>query len=113
MSTQESYGTYDRFLEFRAVIMQSIARAWRDENYRVSLIADPKQALKAAFDYDFPFNMNLSVNVDNAKWEQNTVGDWLVFKQNKLIMVLPPAPEQQEQLEALASFNAHHLTFLD
>jgi ribosomally synthesized peptide (two-chain TOMM family) len=108
----DSYGTYDRFVRFRAAIMRAIALAWKDPAYRTQLIADPKKALKGGIDYDFPFGMDLGVDVDNATWEPTTVGDWRVDHCNRLQMVLPPAPPLAEQVEALAAFNATHLTFL-
>lgn len=112
MSNQESYGTYDRFLAYRAAIMQAIALAWRDPAFREKLIADPKRALKEGVGYTFPFNMDIAVLVDNDVWEPDTVGDWRVIEQDHIEMVLPPAPEEAEQLQALAAFNAKHLTFL-
>jgi ribosomally synthesized peptide (two-chain TOMM family) len=109
----DDYGTYDRFIAFRAAVMQAIALAWGDAEYRAQLIADPKKALKTAFDYDFPFKIDLGVDVDNAKWEPITVADWHVLRRDTLHMVLPPKPEDPaEQVEALAAFNATHLTFL-
>lgn len=110
---KDNYGTYDRFIAFRAAVMQAIALAWRSERYREELIADPKKALKDGVGYTFPFNIDLGVDVDNARWEPLTVADWHVMRRDTLRMVLPPAPPQAEQVEALATFNATHLTFLN
>lgn len=112
MTPQDNYGTYDRFIAFRAAVMQAIAQAWRDPKFREKFIEDPKRALKEDIGYKFPFNMDLSVDADNAEWRPLTVTDWRVDIQNRLELVLPPAPQADQQLEALAAFNAHHLTFL-
>ena len=112
MSDPNPYGSYDRFIAYRAALMEAIALAWRDPAFRDRLITDPKRALKEGVGYDFPFNMELGVDVDSAVWEPQTVGDWRVRHQNLLELVLPPAPEPDEQVRALAAFNAHHLTFL-
>ena len=109
---KDSYGTYDQFLAYRAAIMQAIALAWRDDNFRGQLIETPKQALKDGIGYDFPFNMELTVDVDNATWDPLTVADWRVTHRSRLQMVLPPAPPMAERVEALAAYNASHLTFL-
>lgn len=113
MRDQDNYGTYDRFVAFRAAVMQAIAIAWSDEKFRKELIKDPKAALKSGVGYTFPFNIDLGVDVDNAEWKPLTVADWHVKRRDLLQMVLPPAPEQSEQVEALAAFNATHLTFLN
>jgi ribosomally synthesized peptide (two-chain TOMM family) len=109
----DDYGTYDRFIAFRAAVMQAIALAWNDKEFRTDLIEDPKKAMKKAFDYDFPFKIDLGVDVDNARWEPMTVVDWHVLNRDTLQMWLPPKPEDPKQVvEALAAFNATHLTFL-
>jgi ribosomally synthesized peptide (two-chain TOMM family) len=112
MSDFVQHGVYDHFLAYRAAIMQAIALAWRDPAFRDQLIADPKAALKTGVGYKFPFNMELAVDVDNAVWRPHTVTDWQVKHHNLLELPLPPAPEAVEQVEALAAFNAQHLTFL-
>jgi ribosomally synthesized peptide (two-chain TOMM family) len=109
----DDYGTYDRFIAFRAAVMQAIALAWGNPEFRTQLIADPKKAMRDSLDYEFPFKIDLEVDVDNAKWEPITVADWHVLRRDTLHMVLPPKPEDPaQQVEALAAFNATHLTFL-
>lgn len=104
---------YDRFLKFRSILIQAIALAWKDESYHVSLKADPKAALKEAFDYDCPFDVDMDSNPDNAAWNMNLQGDWLVYSQNQLTMVLPPKPDNSEDEPiALATYNTKHLTCL-
>jgi len=110
----DDYGTYDRFIAFRAAVMQSIALAWRSDALRESLIKDPKGFMKQHLDYTFPFNIDLAVDNGNAVWEPTTVVDWHVLRRDTLDMVLPPKPETlDQQVEALATFNATHLTFLN
>jgi ribosomally synthesized peptide (two-chain TOMM family) len=111
---KDDYGTYDRFIAYRAAVMRAIALAWRDEQFRKQLIEDPKQAMKAGIGYDFPFNMELRVHTDSATWKPLTVTDWRVDRRNLLQMVLPPRPANEaDRVEALAAFNASHLTFLN
>jgi len=110
----DDYGTYDRFVAFRAAVMRAIALAWGNEQFRKDLIKHPKEAMKEHLDYTFPFNIDLAVDVDNARWEPMTVTDWHVLRRDTLDMVLPPKPEDpKQQVEALAAFNATHLTFLN
>lgn len=107
-----AYGTYDRFIAYRAAVMRAIARAWSDPQYYEKLKKDPKEALKDV-NYTFPFDMDLGVDADNALWRPTTVADWYVRQRNTLTMVLPPAPPLEQQPEALANFNSFHLTFLN
>jgi ribosomally synthesized peptide (two-chain TOMM family) len=110
---KSNYGTYDRFLAYRAAIMQAIALAWKNPDFEKAFIENPIKALKDGVGYDFPFNMKVSVNDQNAEWEPKIVGDWHITKQDKLVFALPPAPKESEQVEALAAFNANQLTFLN
>lgn len=104
---------YDRFLKFRAVIIQAIALGWEDEGFRQLLNDDPRKALREAFDYDCPFDIDMETNPRNAAWNKTVQGDWLVYKQNELRMVLPPKPDRkEEEALALADFNTKHITFL-
>jgi ribosomally synthesized peptide (two-chain TOMM family) len=109
----DDYGTYDRFIKYRAVIMQAIALSWRDPAFRKQLHKNPKAALLRHFHYEFPFNMDLEVHFDNAEWAPETVADWHIIQRNLLQMVLPPAPPMAQQVEALAAYNTTHLTFLN
>jgi ribosomally synthesized peptide (two-chain TOMM family) len=110
----DDYGTYDRFIAYRAATMQAIALAWRDPKFRDEFIENPKKALKKGVGYDFPFNMDLRVDPDSATWEPRTVADWRVNQRNVLQMVLPPRPKDAaDRVEALAAFNAKHITFLN
>ena len=110
--SEPTYGSYDRFIAYRAAIMQAIALAWRDPAYRDQLIANPKQALKDGVGYDFPYAMELAVDADSAEWRPTTVGDWQVLQHNLLELVLPPAPAVDAQVQALAAYNARYPTFL-
>lgn len=104
---------YERFLQFRAVIIQAIALGWKDQAFHEKLVNDPKSALKDAFDYDCPFDINMVSNPDNAEWKPEFLTDWQVYKLNDLKMVLPPKPKNKEDKAlALADYNTKHLTFL-
>ena len=105
--------SYDKFLQFRSVVIQAIAKAWQDEAFHEQLKLSPKVALKEAFDYDFPFNLDLKTNDDNAAWDQTEQGGWLVYEQNDLEMILPPPPAPEQEAVALAAYNAQHISFLE
>lgn len=111
--TDMGIGTYDKFIAYRGVIMRAIARAWRDEHFYQAVKSNPKKALKDAFGYNFPFDVDLEVRLDTATWEPDVVADWVVHTRDLLEMVLPPPPEDPaERVEALAAFNAQQSMFL-
>ncbi len=112
MTNSADKSTYDKFLEYRAVVIEAIAKAWQDEVFYEELKADPVVALKDGLDYDFPFNMNLAINPENAVWDPETTVDWIVNTENSLELILPPKPEEGEEAVALAKYNSSHLTFL-
>lgn len=106
-------GAYDRFIAYRIAIMQAIALAWRDDAFRDRLATDPKRALKEGVGYDFPFLMDLGVDLDNAEWLPVTVADWRVARRNAVQLVLPPAPaDPADRVEALAAFSAASLNLV-
>ncbi|MHA7967458.1 NHLP leader peptide family RiPP precursor [Paenibacillus sp. CAU 1782] len=45
---------------------QIIEKAWADEEFKKKLIADPKAALKEAFDLDIPADINVEVLEETA-----------------------------------------------
>src|SRR5262245_39836249 len=92
-----SGSAYDEFIAYRVAIMQAIALAWRDKGFLARLKEDPKRALKTGVGYDFPFNMDLGIDVDNATWEPITVADWRVTKRNTVRLVLPQPPQDANQ----------------
>lgn len=111
---------YQDFLEFRSNVIQAIATAWNDDQYRQQLLEDPKKAMAERLGYHYPFDMDLKAQYDNATWDQKANSGWVVNKENIVELVLPPRPEVsgdsrekalQEAL-ALAEFNTHHITFL-
>jgi ribosomally synthesized peptide (two-chain TOMM family) len=118
----KNLATYDKFLAFRATIIRAISRAWIDAKYKEELIKDPRAALYDAFDYRCPFEVDLKVHDKNASWTPALNGGWTVHQNNRLEMVLPPAPKMKEGCSerervlieacALAEYNANHLTFL-
>ncbi|WP_028311207.1 BMA_0021/BMA_0022 family TOMM bacteriocin [Derxia gummosa] len=112
MSNKAQHGTYDKFLEYRAVIMQAIAKAWSNESFYRELVADPRAALLEHFGYEVPFKIAIEIDTESDEWLPTTVADWKVLKNNRLRMVLPPAPPVEERIEALADYNRYHLTFL-
>lgn len=42
-----------------------IVKAWRDEKFRLDLLADPKKAIEKAFDIKVPHDMKISVHEEN------------------------------------------------
>ena len=108
-----SFPTYHQFLEYRAVIIQAIAVAWHDDQFRERLQAHPKEALFERFDYRFPFNLAMKAQLGTSEWTPSTNGGWTTLENNALELVLPPAPAQREQYAvALAAYNAKHISVL-
>jgi ribosomally synthesized peptide (two-chain TOMM family) len=106
------YGTYDRFLAFRAAVMSAVALVWRQPELKKEFKEHPRAAFKKHLNYNFPFDLDLGVDLDNATWDPEKVADWFVTTTNVLSMVLPPAPQNPaEHVQALAAYNATHLTF--
>lgn len=105
--------SYEQFLEYRAVIIKAIARAWHDPDYRRELQEDPVSALKT-LGYSYPFKIKLKVQTDTSTWTPGVNGGWTTCRQNKLTLVLPPAPARKEDYAvALASYNANHIDIMD
>lgn len=110
----DAQSVYDKFLKFRAVIIQAIALAWKDDKFDKLLNDNPKGALKDAFNYTCPFDIDMKANPNNALWKSTVQGNWVVCSQNELQLVLPPKPEHKcDEPYALADYNTNHLTFLN
>lgn len=104
--------SYEIFLAYRAVILRAIGRAWSDHDFKKQLIAHPKTALKNAFGYDFPYDMEVSVIKNSATWSPQGSDGWTNLSQNDVRLVLPPKPESGQEAAALAEYNFNNLTFL-
>lgn len=104
--------SYNEFLEYRAVIVQAIAAAWHDPQFLAQLVQHPQAALHTRFDYKFPFNTDLHVQVDSSNWTPASNGGWTTNQVNVLELVLPPAPPPGQASVALAAYNARHIDFL-
>ncbi|CAB3750677.1 ABC transporter ATPase [Burkholderia sp. MSh2] len=106
--------TYEEFLEYRAVIIEAIALAWHSPVFLEALETDPIQALSDQFQYDYPFQIDLQVKNDTSRWTPDVNGGWTTLRNNRLTLVLPPAPEDLSQYaQALAAYNANHIDILD
>ncbi|EIP89913.1 hypothetical protein A33K_13496 [Burkholderia humptydooensis MSMB43] len=92
------------------MIVQAIAAAWHDPQFRKDLIAHPVDALYKRFDYRFPMKMHLKVHDDSATWTPLTNGGWTTKEVNGLDLVLPPAPPPEQRAAALAAYNARHIS---
>ena len=101
--------SYDQFLEFRAVIIEAIALAWRDPAFLAELRENPKHALKERFNYAYPAQVNLKVQNDTSTWMPGLTGGWKTTRFTALEIVFPPAPEPEQMTVALAAYNAKHL----
>ena len=65
-----------------------VAKAEEDTEFRARLLANPRSALKEAFDIEFPDDFNVMVHEDNARTAH---------------LVLPPSSELTDvQLEQVA-----------
>lgn len=63
---------------------QIIEKAWADEDFKKKLIADPKAAIKEAFDLDIPADINVEVLEETA---------------DKYYLVLPQSPSASKSIE--------------
>ena len=114
MNKLASFPTYDEFLEYRAVIVQAIAASWHDSAFLEQLLEDPKAALFERFGYRYPFDLALKVQADTATWSPSTNGGWITRQNNALELVLPPAPQREDQHAiALAAYNAKHIDIFE
>ncbi|RQR61896.1 hypothetical protein DIE07_07610 [Burkholderia sp. Bp9002] len=114
MSKDLRLPTYEQFLEYRAVIIRAIALSWHSTVFLDELEADPVKALREHFDYHFPFRLDLKVQTKSSAWTPSVNGDWTSGHKNKLTLVLPPAPADETQFaQALAAYNANHVTIMD
>jgi ribosomally synthesized peptide (two-chain TOMM family) len=112
MTEQPTGSSYDTFILYRAHVIRAIALAWQDAEFKHALLEDPKQAMHAAFGYEFPFDMDLRALDGSAYWNPTGTVGWTVTAQNTVRLVLPPKPEAGQEAVALAEYNARHLTFL-
>ncbi len=105
---------YDDFLTFRAVFIQAVALTWKDKDFKIRFMENPKEAMKEYFDYEYPFHMDLKTwyekDIENKYiWYPTGTGAW-VGPNNKLELVLPPKPEDGQETIALAAYHKNHLS---
>ncbi len=111
---QNRPAVYDRFLQFRAMVIQAIALAWKDKTFAKKFKSNPREAFFEAFGYDCPFDIDIVSEENNAKWGGYYSGEWETVQQEQITMVLPPKPEQaDEEPIALLNWYANHLTFMN
>lgn len=114
MSKDLRLPTYEQFLEYRATVIRAIALAWHSKAFLDELEADPVQALRKHFDYHFPFDLDLKVQTKSSAWTPGVNGDWTAGQKNKLTLFLPPAPANEKHFaQALAAYNANHITIME
>jgi ribosomally synthesized peptide (two-chain TOMM family) len=113
ISTMEGQSTYQKFLYFRATIIQAIAIAWADPEFKQSLLKNPKEALLERLGYKLPFDMHLAAVPDSALWNPSLNLGWISLQEDGLEMILPPKPADGQEAIALAAYNTQHLTFLN
>ncbi|AOK20721.1 hypothetical protein WL40_06045 [Burkholderia ubonensis] len=114
MNDKHRLPTYEQFLEYRTAIIQAIALAWQSKEFLKELEKDPVKALRDHFGYDYPFQLDLQVQPKSSTWTPAVNGDWTAGRKNKLTLILPPAPADEKQFaQALAAYNANHITIID
>ncbi|WP_423369800.1 BMA_0021/BMA_0022 family TOMM bacteriocin [Burkholderia sp. LMG 32019] len=114
MSKDLRLPTYEQFLEYRETVIRAISLAWHSPAFLDELEANPAHALREHFDYHFPFNLDLKVQTKSSAWTPGVNGDWASGPKNKLTLFLPPAPADETQFEqALAAYNANHITNME
>ncbi len=103
---------YSTFLDFRALVLRAIARAWSKPSYWEKLQYAPRTVF-AELGYPFPYDIDLEIDSHSAEYRPDLAGDWLCHKFATLTLVLPPAPENPaDRAVALADYNYENLTFL-
>lgn len=116
--------------EFGAMLADAVSLSWINKEFRNSLVTEnpldkdtkninvdmigkAQKALKEAFNYDFPWNFDLIIAVDDKaeykKDDQSGTGfKWSTNKCSRLVLVVPEAPKSLNDYGpiALASYNA-------
>ncbi len=116
-------GTYDKFLQFRAVVLCSVAEIWSNPEFKEKFLADPATAMRERFGYVYPFrnSYTLSAQSGASTYTPLTTLGWTIRTEEKLTLVLPPKPKaksndplEQALLEAraLANYNLNHLALV-
>lgn len=112
----DSTGTYDKFMQLRAVILKAVARSWNDPEFKREYLTDSRKALKETFGYDCPFNVKLEATDHCGFWSPELNVGLVRRDNNVLTMILPPAPPpsrdpSRSHAAALAEYYSKHMTF--
>lgn len=107
----------DTTIKWQMVWLEAIALAWRDPTFKSELLANPRHALKAYFNFDLGPYVKLTVREATApKGDhppsskfQHAFNGWDPAHDpltSEMIMALPPAPKVEDQAVALSFYNA-------
>ncbi|HYH95735.1 BMA_0021/BMA_0022 family TOMM bacteriocin [Hyalangium sp.] len=92
--------------DWQVVWLKAVAKAWRDKSFEEKLKKDPRQALKDAFNFEFPQDVNftLTTAAEAGKDASAPGGHFQASHSNMHVrMHLPPPPADHEQAIALAN----------
>jgi ribosomally synthesized peptide (two-chain TOMM family) len=84
--------------QWQVVWLKTVAKAWQDKAFESALKKDPRQALKSAFDFEFPPGVTLSLQTGEEGSAFETAQDGSCIQ-----LRLPPQPADAEQAVALAN----------
>ncbi|MDC0681387.1 BMA_0021/BMA_0022 family TOMM bacteriocin [Sorangium atrum] len=104
---------------WRYVWLQTVARAWNDNEFREKLLENAREAIRLAFGFNLPAYLDLMVlepphppaheggsagaHAPMGWHQKGNSGSWSL-PPTKVVMWLPPAPPDAEQAVALADY---------
>lgn len=107
MSQVDDYSpeAWAKMMHWQTIWLRTIAKAWSDEEFKNQLLADARNAIGEAFNYDLPWTLNLTVKEPETTekagrnyWDLNDLPDM------ELTMYLPPKPDLRHQAVAIADY---------
>ncbi|WP_338848122.1 BMA_0021/BMA_0022 family TOMM bacteriocin [Massilia sp. W12] len=112
-------GIYDKFMQFRAVILCAVAECWSNPEFEQAMLDNTPKALFDAFGYIYPFSYRLTAQQGASEYTPRETLGWVINKQEKIRLPLPPKPVaapgvSQPELEAraLANYYLHHISLV-
>ena len=104
--------SYEALLEFQEVYMRAIALAWRDEEFKKMLLADPLFAMQRYLHYRCPWNIDVKVTEAPAGSGWDSVSRSWNLPRNGMTFGVPNRPKVEEESIALAAYNDAGATYL-
>ena len=98
---------WSQMMEWQNIWLRAIALAWSNPEFKKALLADPRVAIRKAFDYEVNEALDLSVaevTAEEAQWNTKGNVDWCNLPNMRLTMPLPPAPKIADQAVAISDY---------